>query len=290
MKHIFMMNDTKKHHDFEIHIHDIMKDYDYDIVYTTSIQKSIQYIKNYPYKARFYAVGGDGTINGIIQGLVHSHHEFVPIPLGTGNDFCRMLTKEKDPRKVLKNSLSGKVKLIDTIQLNDMYFINSACFGLDSVIANHVHDTPNIPFVPESKSYIVSILQHVLQYQHDEVTIISEGKCLFQGKVILCTVNNGQYYGGGFPIIPHASIDDGYMDICAVDQLPKAKIPYMITKLLNKNLYHRKEVHYFKVKEATVICANHCNIDGEEKKYDEYYFNILPQSLQVVTFTDENLS
>lgn len=69
----------------------------------------------------------------------------------------------------------------------------------------------------------------------------------------------------GFPIIPHASIDDGYMDICAVDQLPKAKIPYMITKLLKKNLYHRKEVHYFKVKEATVICANHCNIDGEEK-------------------------
>lgn len=284
MKHIFMMNDTKKYHDFEVIIHDVMNTYDYDIIYTTSMKASIQYIQQYPQKARFYAVGGDGTIHGIIQALVNTDHECVVIPLGTGNDFCRMLTKEKNPRKVLEESLHYQTQKIDTIQLNETYYINSACFGLDSVIANHVHDTPQIPFVPESKSYIVSIFQNILSYTYENIIVISQGQCLFKGKAILCTLNNGQFYGGGFKIIPHADIQDGLMDICIVDKLPMKKIPYMLSLLLREKLYDRKEVHYFQVNEAKVIFSKSCNLDGEEEKHDEYNFKVCPQSLNMVIF------
>ncbi len=282
MKHIFLLHDTKKHHDFEKIIQKVMNDLDYEVIYSASIHNTIRYIQKTSEKSRFYAVGGDGTLSGVIQPLVHSEHELVVLPLGTGNDFCRTLTKEKDCQKILVKSLNQPTQKIDVIQLNDMYYINSACFGVDSVIANHVHDTPNIPLVPSSKSYIISILQHVFKYKFDEVKVLSKGEIIFQGQVTLCTINNGQYYGGGFQIIPHASIQDGYMDICVVEKIPKAKIPYMLSLLLRHQLDDRKEVHYFKVQDASVICENDANIDGEEYKNSHYDFQIIPQSLNIV--------
>lgn len=204
--------------------------------------------------------------------------------MGTGNDFCRTLTSMKKPKEILKESLQYGTQKVDAIALNDTYYINAACFGLDSVIANHVHDTPNIPLVPDSKSYIISILQNTMKYKDHSVTIYSDGKLLYQGNMILCTLNNAQYYGGGFQIIPHADIQDGYMDICVVDQVPKWKIPYMVERLVRHKLNGRKDVHYFRVKNAKVICQYACNIDGEEKQYDHYDFQIKPECLNIVTF------
>ena len=277
-----MMKYTKKHHDFEQIIHDVMKNNDYEIVYRNSLEDSQKYIQKLSEKVRLYIVGGDGTINGLIQNLIHSQHEIVIIPLGTGNDFCRTLTSEKNPETILRQSLHKTSQKVDVIQLNESYFINATCFGLDSVIANHVHDTPHIPLVPDSKSYIVSILQNTFQYQNNHVTIYGDDELLYDGDMILCTVNNAQYYGGGFQIIPHADIQDGYIDICVVDAISKFKIPYMVERLVRHKLQGRKEVHYFKAKKVQVICDNHSNVDGEEKHAKEYHFSIVPASLNVV--------
>lgn len=284
MKHIFIMNDIKKYHDFEGHIHSIMKGLDYQVIYTHAHQEIVELIKKLNEPCRIYSVGGDGALNILVQAVVHSQHELVVIPMGTGNDFCRTLTKEKNPITLLKQSLQCQSQYIDTILLNGIYYINAACFGIDSIIATHVHDTPHIPLIPESKSYIVSILQHIFQYGFDEVTVYGDGKELYKGPVTLCTVNNAKYYGGGFPIIPQANIQDGYMDICIVDKIPKIKMPYMVSLLLREKLEQRKEVHYYKAKQVDVISYNTCNMDGEEIKKDEYHFQIVPQSISVVIY------
>lgn len=284
MKHYFMMNHTKKHHDFENVIHDIMKEYDYEIIYTNSMQDTQKFIKACQYKSRFYAVGGDGTLHGIIQNLVYTDHELVLIPLGTGNDFCRSLTRDKSPTDILKKSLSLSVTPIDTILLNDIYFINAACFGVDSVIANEVHHIPNIPFVKDSQSYLVSVLQNVFQYGYHDVEIYSSNQLLYSGPVTLCTVNNGQYYGGGFQIAPNAKYNDGLMDLCIVEKVPKYKFPYLARYLLNHKLHQRKEAHFFQIKEATIYCQYSCNVDGEEIRQKAYHFSICPKSLKMVTF------
>ena len=187
----------------------------------------------------------------------------VVIPLGTGNDFSRCLTKEKNPYQILKQPLHKQAKLVDTVLMNERYYINAACFGVDSVIANHIHDTPNIPLVPESQSYIISILQHVFRYHFHHVKVTSKEQCLYDGPVTLCTLNNGHYYGGGFQITPKARINDGWIDICIVDKVSKRKMPYLVSLLVAHKIAHRQEVHYFKVKEADIICDYECNLDGE---------------------------
>lgn len=277
-----MMNDVKKHHEFEKEIHEIMKGYDYEVVYTSSVEESQRFLRRLKKPTRIYAIGGDGTINALIQPLVKTQHEVVILPLGTGNDFSRVLTQTQKPKEILRSSLSKESTAIDVIQLNDLYYVNAACFGVDSVIATHVHDTPDIPLVPESKSYIVSILQHVFKYNYDEVTLMSDDQILYQGQVTLCTLNNAQYYGGGFRITPQADIKDGYMDICVVDKVNKRKIPYLVSLLLRNKLDTRKEVHNFKAQEATVYCKNSCNMDGEEVVYEIYHFEVLPKVLKVV--------
>lgn len=285
MKHVFIMNDTKKNHDFEPSIHDVLKGYDYQIIYTHSPDEVVKHIRKFDEPTRFYSVGGDGSINSVMQGLVNTDHELAVIPLGTGNDFVRMMHDESSPAKCLRNSLSGTVERIDTIQVNDRYFINTACFGVDSIIANHVHDTPDIPLVPKSKSYIVGILQHVFKYNFEPIAIYEKDKLLFNGPATLCTLNNGRFYGGGFEITPNADTKDGYMDIVVVDKVPKAKIPYLITFVINKTLHKRKEAHFFKVQEATLITKNPGNLDGDELKlYDRYDFKVLPLSINIVKY------
>ena len=282
MKHIFLLKDIKKHHDFAIKINEIMHGYDYELIYSHSAVEMQNHVQKLTTPCRLYVVGGDGTIHNLIQVLVHTHHEMVILPLGTGNDFARCLTKEKNLYQILKQSLHKKAKPIDTILMNERYYINAACFGLDSVIANHVHDTPNIPLVPESQSYIISILQHIFQYNFHHVKVISKGKCLYDGPVTLCTLNNGQYYGGGFQITPESRFDDGWIDVCIADKVPKRKMPYFISLLVAHKIAHRPEIHYFKVKEADIICDYECNLDGEIYKNTHYHVEIQPLSILLV--------
>ena len=282
MKHLFILKDIKKHHDFAIKIKAIMHNYNYQIVYSHSAQEMKKYAQNLTTPCRIYIAGGDGTVHDIIQVLTHTQHELVILPLGTGNDFSYTLTKEKNPARILKQSLHKQAKLVDTILINDQYYINSACFGVDSVIANHVHDTPDIPLVPESKSYIISILQHVFRYRFHHVKVMSQNQCLYNGPITLCTFNNGQYYGGGFQITPQASINDGYIDVCIVDQVPKKRIPYLVSLLVAHQIAHRPEVHYYQVKEADIFCDYDSNIDGELYQSHHYHIEIQPLSIQIV--------
>lgn len=283
MKHLFILKSTKKDYEFGEHIHDIMKDYDYEMIYSHSSKETREVIQKLKVPTRIYCVGGDGTLNNMVQEVVNTSHELVVVPLGTGNDFCRLLTPVKDPLDIVKQSLNHPVCKIDTIQLNDKYYVNATCFGVDKVIGNHVHDTMHIPLVPESKSYLISIMQNVFKYQFDEVVIEADGEIVYQGRITLCTVNNGQYYGGGFRITPQAKITDGYMDICVVTKVPKAKIPYLLGYLISGNLHKRKEVHFFKAKNVKVIINGSSNMDGERYKNSDYCFKILPQSLNLVT-------
>ncbi|HCJ15545.1 MAG TPA: hypothetical protein DHV77_10905 [Erysipelotrichaceae bacterium] len=162
MKHVFLLKSEGTTHSFLPTIHKIMKGYDYDIHISQYPNHVISIMKEYRTPVRVYAVGGDGFMNQVVQALVHTKHEMVVIPYGTGNDFSRYVNNGvKKAEDVLRESLQWHAQRIDTVKMNDLYYINSGCFGIDAAIANHVHDVVNVPFIPESKSYILSILRNI---------------------------------------------------------------------------------------------------------------------------------
>lgn len=279
MKHVFILNGSIKNHPFVEVIKDVMKDYDYEIILTQDEEHAVNVTKELTERSRVYCVGGDGLVNKVMQGLVNTDHELVVIPYGTGNDFHRYLNSEKDCRKVLIDSLNKESFKVDTALMNDKYYMNSACFGIDSVIANGVHSGINIPFIPE---YIVGIIKNVIQYKSRYIKIYDENQVYYDGKMILCTINNGKYYGGGFMITPQASINDGVLNLCVVDGLPRWKIPYMLLLLVTNKLQGRKDVHYYNVKHVYIDCEYSCNLDGDEVKGEKYEITVLPSSINIV--------
>lgn len=281
MKHIFILNGNRKADAFINTINDVMKGMDYEIVHTTSKDDNVtsKYINE---SNRIYCVGGDGLLNQVIQGMVNTNNELVLIPYGTGNDFHRYLSKEKDPRKVLINSLKLSSKPIDIALLNDRYYINTACFGLDSVIANNVHKGIKIPLISENKSYIISVIREIFKYKYRSITISINNKVIYKDKMILCTINNGSYYGGGFLATPKAKLDDGYLDIFVVDHMCPLKIPYMLILLITKKLSNQKQIHRYLANTIDIDCNYSVNIDGDELKYDNYHIEVIPKSIHLV--------
>lgn len=279
MRHIFVLNGSVKDHPFVEDIHEVMKDYDYEIIFTKDEEHAMKAAEGLEGRNRVYSVGGDGLLNKVIQSIVNTENEVVVIPYGTGNDFHRYLNGEKDCKKVLIDSLKKPAIKLDTALLNNRYYISSACFGIDSVIANGVHSGINIPFVPD---YIVGIIKHVLTYKNRHIKIYDDERVYFDDKMILCTINNGKYYGGGFMITPEAEANDGILNLCVVDAIPRWKIPYMLALLVLNKLHGRKDVHYHEVKNIKIDCKYSCNLDGDEIKFDNYEITVLPKSINVV--------
>lgn len=279
MKHIFILNGTISNHPFIDVIKDVMRDYDYEIILTKSEEHALEVSHSLKGNDRIYSVGGDGLLNKVIQGIANTDNELVIIPYGTGNDFHRYLSQQKDCRQVLIDSLKKTSSYCDLALLNNHYYINSACFGLDSIIANKVHVGIHIPFIPD---YVLAIIKNVLTYKNRHIKIYDDEHIYYDDKMLLCTINNGQYYGGGFMITPSAKIDDGYLNLCVVDGMSKIKIPYMLSLLLKKEHMKRKEVHHYLVKDLKIDCEYSCNIDGDEVKYEHYEIHIVPNAIRIV--------
>lgn len=282
MKHIFILNGSYKNHPFESVINDIMKDKDYEIIRTKGNDDDFHITRQFfNQHNRIYSVGGDGMLNIVMQRLVNTDNELVVIPYGTGNDFFRYFSKEKDCRKILKQSLNKKARIIDTALVNDRYYLNTVCFGLDSIIANKVHDGMNIKFL-QKQSYIIGIFKQIFGYRFRHVKIYDDDKLLYDGLMIVCTINNGRYYGGGFKITPNADVQDGILDICVVEKVSPFRIIYLLMLLILHRLEEKKDVHFFKSKHVFVEGNFSGNVDGEQVEYSRYEIKVVPQSIHIV--------
>lgn len=88
-----------------------------------------EYVKKYR-NLRVYAVGGDGTLNEVLQGVVGSDALLGNIPSGTGNDFLKSFTDETDPLAILSKIIKARPVPVDLCKMNDLYFLNIASAAL----------------------------------------------------------------------------------------------------------------------------------------------------------------
>jgi diacylglycerol kinase (ATP) len=167
------------------------------------------------------AVGGDGTLNGILNNVIEHDKILGLIPLGTGNDFPIMLSIPKDLKKAIEILKNGKVKNIDIGHLQtekyEKYFINAVGIGFDAKVGFH---TNQIKFMDGGLSkYITSLFYSLLTYKTPEMNIEINHKEKLKKRCYLATIGNGRRTGGGFLLTPNALIDDGTFDVCIVDDV-----------------------------------------------------------------------
>ena len=233
-------------------------------------------------------VGGDGTINEVIQSLVGSRIPILPVPLGTGNDFAKYLYPHKKFDSILYNYLLlDKAVDIDvgvvTLTGSERYFINGMGIGFDSEVLKNME---KMRILKGDFLYTASAILTFLSFGGADLRIsINNGEQSFDGRLLLFNVGNGQYLGGSFRLFPKASLRDGLLDISMISPMgPKRFFTNFYKAFKGKHL-HIPEVTYLKASQIAVSSQNpFClQLDGELMKgLSEIEVHVLRKSLSVI--------
>ncbi|WP_169891115.1 diacylglycerol/lipid kinase family protein [Litchfieldia alkalitelluris] len=183
------------------------------------------------------AVGGDGTIHEVVNGLVNYPNIKVGyIPSGSANDFSRGFQIPRSPLHALGTILSKtqKVSKIDVgkIKLDErsrhFYFVNSVGVGFDAEVSKIVNQSKMKKYLNKlhlsSFIYIGALVSQLFNYKVSNVHLTIDNQDFHYEKVWFVTVSNQRFYGGGMKISPKANPFDGLLNITVIHCLSPLQI------------------------------------------------------------------
>ena len=276
MKHIFIINTIAgrgKYAELLPKIEKVCKEENlqYEIRYITKELSGKEIALEYKNEENIiYSVGGDGTLTRVLQGIVGTKNKLGVIPSGSGNDTYRTI-------KMLPQGESA----IDIAKINDTYFINVACTGLDAEVGNNVEVLRKTK-IPTSQLYNASIIYTFVKYKFKKIKIITNVKKIEDSYSIL-SICNGGYYGGGFNIAPKSEMTDGLLDIYYVEKMPKIKIIPLLLKLKKGKHEGKRRIHKFRTNHLELDLEEEItfNIDGERLTDKHFIIDILPKTITI---------
>lgn len=226
------------------------------------------------------AVGGDGTVNEVVNGIVGYDIPLGILPVGRGNDFFRTISNSRLLDIILKPfTNTPKLKMVDVGKINERYFINVAGVGFDALVASI--SEPIRIFGPIA--YLGSAIVGLLKNKGVRLKInIDDNKIDIDALMI--AIANGKYFGGKMMIAPEASPWDGKFDVCLIENVSRLEILKTLPKVYSgKHIYHPK-VRMFKA-EHIEITSNEkipAEMDGEVFYTDKFKIEIIPKSIPLM--------
>jgi diacylglycerol kinase family enzyme len=228
-----------------------------------------------------YAVGGDTTASEVLNGLIGGNCTLAIIPCGSGNDYVRNFTDEKDPMVFLKSELETTnvdIGRINVENKKDLYFLNNAVIGIPAEIGERANNVKG-RMSPKLK-YIRSIPGGIIDYHSPYLHIQIDDIC-FESRATMLAIGKGGYFGGGFNVFPNTKLDDGKFNVDFTNEIPKIQIPILAILLFmgkhetnsNVSLYHANRVF------VEAYRSFLCNVDGATFVGNSFEFNICEQQI-----------
>ncbi|WP_412848490.1 diacylglycerol/lipid kinase family protein [Brevibacillus sp. 179-C9.3 HS] len=221
---------------------------------------------------KIIAVGGDGTVRGVINGIYESKQDcrFGLIPAGSGNDFARGHGIPMEPLQALDRILSGKEeKQIDLILLNGKVAVNSVGAGFDAQVAQVTDRAVYKAWLNRYKlgalAYILSVIRVVCTYQPCDIVLYVDGQEVHLQGVWLVVAANIPNYGGGMLICPDAVPNDGIAEICVVRGVSRLGLLAAFPKIFTGAHANHPGVLFYRGKEVTIQAEGRVPVhaDGE---------------------------
>ena len=230
-------------------------------------------------------VGGDGTLSEILSELAGTEVPVALVPAGTGNDFARALgLPRRDPAGAALLALHGVRRRIDVGEIvadgRITPFLTVAALGFDAKVS----DRTNLLRWPRGAArYYLAILVEVARLRPTRFRLACDGESVREAPGTLVAVGNTVSYGGGMPICPEASPDDGLLDVVHVAPLGRARLLRLFPLLLRGHHLGRREVAHRRVGEITVSAPDLVvYADGERVAEKECTIRVRPASLTVM--------
>lgn len=301
MKHYFIVNPSAgKGNGVEQLIEQIKaacdkRDVDYTLHITSEVGDAERYTRSICEEhrtedatVRFYACGGDGTINECVNGAVgFDFAEVAVIPIGTGNDFVRNFGGSTLFLDV-ESLLDAHAAPIDLIKYNDRYCVNMINIGYDCAVAARTAKLKLNPMIPAKMAYMVGLLAELVKKTGVTFHCVADGKDLGEHKFLLTLFANGGYCGGGFYSAPRAELCDGLMDLCFVQYISRIRFVTLVGKYkkgTHLQMKHSERVFdYYKCHEVDLTFAEPQQIcvDGEIETCDSLHMSVEQNAIRFV--------
>jgi YegS/Rv2252/BmrU family lipid kinase len=234
------------------------------------------------------AVGGDGTVNEIGQGLIGSYTALAVIPAGSGNGFARNLSIPLNPPDALQLLLNPKIIPIDVGRINNYYFFNVAGIGLDAAISKNFEGMG----MRGKTSYFLAGAKTFFTYKPARITIKCNDREINTEPLLLCIANAPQY-GSGTIIAPHAHPDDGMLDVCYIENISPWKAAVNLTRLFKGTIDIMAEYHSLQTSSLTIECRElrPIHADGEPHPGATMLeVSVVPGKLRVAVGGEQSIS
>ena len=228
------------------------------------------------------AVGGDGTINEIVNGMVGGKAALAVIPTGSGNDFTKMLNLPKEISAVIQTIKEDKRKKIDIGKVGDRYFPNGIGIGFDAWV---VRESMKVSRLRGFLIYLYSVIKTVFIYKNQTITFTTnEGSTVRD--IFLIAIGNGKAMGGGFFLTPQAEVDDGQLDICIIRALSKREVLLNLPKAIHGKHTELEQVDMLRTDKVNIQSEEGIAVhaDGEllGMEFRDLEISLIPSALEVV--------
>ncbi len=199
------------------------------------------------------AVGGDGTVHEVVNGLLRASSEGETIalgvvPLGNGDDFAKMIPPQTtiggkvfDWHLAIKKINKGQTKLFDVARMSGdqstsvqdnqpQYFMNGMDIGFGAQAALNFTKVPS--FLTGMTAYLAAIMKTLIDYRIPKIRIQIDDQEAFEQSTTMTAITNGRCFGSGFWVCPEAQIDDGLLDVMVTQSVGRLKILRLIPKIM----------------------------------------------------------
>lgn len=235
---------------------------------------------------RVVAVGGDGTVNEIANGLFGTDAALAVVPAGTGNDWVRTVGIPRDPLEAWSVAMGGRMIQTDVGEaVGHRYFLNVAGVGFDAEVARCVSDAKGLlAKLGPTPRYVASVLKTFFGYRGADVTATVDGEERRLDKMFLMAVAVARYYGSGMMISPGAKIDDGLFDLVWGRDVRMHELPVLMKRIFKGAHLSHPKIDCARCREITlrspVPLAFH--LDGDVAGQLPVTFRIHDKALKIV--------
>ena len=243
----------------------------------------------------FIACGGDGTFNEVLNGAYGFENTYIGVlPSGTGNDFCRNFADCNFTD--IEAQFKGSPTPCDVICYKGVvngrevtkYCANMFNIGFDCNAADLTAKLKQYPLISGSLAYLLGVLGVMIKKKGANLKIEIDGVEVHNGKLLLTAIANGCFCGGGVKSNPYAKINDGFMDINIIKDIPRILFIPCLPQYMKGTLFENKRYKHIAITKQckkVIVTPNEkmrlC-VDGEIFDAEKVEFEIIPNSINFI--------
>lgn len=264
--------------------------FDYEVI-PTNATGNYDFVKDRITKEQItdvVMIGGDGTVNQVVNGLRDCDVQFGIIPMGSGNGLAFAAGIPKRIKSSLDVVFKGESKWVDAFIVNGQFSCMLSGLGFDAKVAHEFATKASRGLI----TYTQQSILHFFKAQPYQFEVIVDDFSFFSDAYFISIANSNQF-GNNFTIAPQASLNDGLLDIVIVQKMNKAKLPFAVLRQMRGNnklealveAVTKKNIVYFQTPRIKIKNLKFApfHIDGEPKETaEEFSIEIIKDCFRLI--------